>query len=119
MTRASDYYRRLKADPEKYEAYLARKRAEVKARKKVNPDYDAARKRRWRMRQPEYSRLMRSVNQAVHKAVKSGRLVRPGACSKCGKTCKPEAHHFKGYAKQNWLVVDWLCRKCHMGVHHA
>lgn len=119
MTRASDFYNRIKADPVKYEAYLARKRAEDGARRQARPGYDAKRKKRWRERNPERAKLMRSVNQAVHKAVKSGKLVRPGNCSECGKKCTPEAHHAKGYRKEFWLVVEWLCRKCHMGVHHA
>lgn len=119
MTRASDFYYRLKSDPEKYAAYLARKRAEDQARRASRPGYDAMRKSQWRNKNPDRSKLMRSVNQAVHKAVKSGKLVRPEACSKCGKKCKPEAHHAKGYAKQNWLIVEWICRKCHMGVHHS
>jgi|JI7StandDraft_1071085.scaffolds.fasta_scaffold265956_2 hypothetical protein len=50
---------------------------------------------------------------AVFRAVKSGKLVRPETCSSCGKSCKPQAHHHKGYDKENRLDVVWLCSGCH------
>lgn len=53
------------------------------------------------------------VKRAAHKvwyAIKTGKLVRPDACSRCGKECRPEAAHHD-YAKP--LDVIWLCRSCH------
>lgn len=28
-----------------------------------------------------------------------------------------EAHHHKGYAEENWLNVQWLCKQCHEKNH--
>lgn len=48
---------------------------------------------------------------AVHKALKSGLLVRPAACEQCAVTDKPiQAAHYD-YAEP--LRVRWLCRRCH------
>src|SRR5437870_4357481 len=120
MTKAQKKYYRVKADPVRYAAYLARKRREDAARREAGRgrpnEVNAAHKRRWRTQRPEYSKLMRRVNFAVHRTVKSGKLVRPTMCSNCGIVGKIEAHHYKGYAKENWLDVQWLCRRCHMGV---
>ena len=49
-------------------------------------------------------------------ALKTGKLIRPKECSKCGRKCKPQAHHHNGY--QNPLEITWLCRDCHMIIHH-
>ena len=42
-----------------------------------------------------------------------GLLVRPAHCSKCGKECKPQAHHHRGYSKEYVLDIVWLCVPCH------
>jgi hypothetical protein len=50
----------------------------------------------------------------VHRAIKSGKLLKPGECSNCklgGRTI--EAHHVD-YKKP--LDVVWLCRSCHVMV---
>lgn len=49
----------------------------------------------------------------VLKAIKKGLLIRPNKCEKCGIKCKPDGHHYKGYAKENRLNVQWLCKVCH------
>jgi hypothetical protein len=46
-------------------------------------------------------------------ALKQGKMIRPTECSKCHVTCKPQAHHHKGYAEKYRLDVVWLCRPCH------
>lgn len=60
-------------------------------------------------------RLQQSAHQAVYKAVKKGILAKPDKCQHdgCEKT-RIDAHHHKGYERQFWLDVQWLCRK-----HHA
>jgi hypothetical protein len=55
------------------------------------------------------------AHQLVYDALQGGRLVRPGACSSCGKPCKPQAHH-DDYSKP--LEVRWLCVGCHVRHHH-
>lgn len=52
----------------------------------------------------------------VRRAIKSGKLIRPTACSFCGCECKPHAHH-DSYNIKDWLNVRWLCLKCH-ATHH-
>lgn len=50
------------------------------------------------------------AHQAVADAIRSGRLVRPAACSSCGIACHPDAHHADYSAP---MGVEWLCRRCH------
>ncbi len=51
----------------------------------------------------------------LNTAVLKGFLKRPRTCSKCKKEGRIEAHH-NNYRKP--LVVLWLCKKCHCGLHH-
>lgn len=84
------YVARKKAeDPEAWRAYLNEKR------------------KRWRHANP----LRGRAHTKVWKAVKQGVLIRPNACERCGKACKPEATH-DDYSKP--LEVEWLCRRCHI-----
>ena len=50
----------------------------------------------------------------LHKAISDGLLKRPLNCEKCGSPKIIEAHH-NDYEKP--LEVQWLCRKCHKGLH--
>jgi hypothetical protein len=56
----------------------------------------------------------RRAREAVKRAVKSGRLVRPKACEGCGYALPVAAHH-PDYTKP--LDVEWLCVDCHAGRH--
>jgi hypothetical protein len=47
-------------------------------------------------------------------AIRSGRLVRPGACDVCGLACRPDSHH-DDYNRP--LEIRWLCESCHKKVH--
>lgn len=58
--------------------------------------------------------FLESAHRAVRKALRVGALVRPEACEGCGRMGGTEAHH-ADYSKQ--LEVEWLCPKCHMGIH--
>lgn len=64
------------------------------------------------------SYVPRAVREVAHNAVahalRTGRLVRPSTCSRCGRRCKPDAHH-ADYRKP--LDVEWLCRRCHNRAH--
>jgi len=51
----------------------------------------------------------------VGHAVRTGQLLKPDACSKCGSGEKIEGHH-EDYSDP--LDVIWLCRVCHLE-HHA
>lgn len=54
-----------------------------------------------------------AAHAAVHRAVKTGDLVKPSACSRCGLEGPVEGHH-RDYSKP--LDVEWLCWWCHMYV---
>ncbi len=66
--------------------------------------------RAWRARNKDRRRIIQKASSAVFQAVKTGRLVRPETCCKCGRTGKIEAAH-TDYDKL--LDVIWLCRSCH------
>ncbi len=82
-----------------------RERRNTESFKSAMKRYGAA----YRERFPERSK----ARIAVGHAVRDGRLFRPSSCSNCGKKCRPEGHHHKGYARENWLDVVWLCKPCH------
>lgn len=50
------------------------------------------------------------ARQAVQKHLKKE------PCMVC-KSEKTDAHHYLGYEKENWLNVQWLCRKHHALAH--
>jgi hypothetical protein len=51
----------------------------------------------------------------VASAVKKGTLAKPNACERCGKHAKLDGHHPD--AKGQPLLVQWLCRSCHVILH--
>lgn len=51
---------------------------------------------------------------AVRGAVRSGKLVKPDACEKCGEISPLQGHH-DDYSKP--LEVEWLCAFCHGKQH--
>lgn len=58
-------------------------------------------------------RYQNAAHDAIKRAVASGRLIRPQACEKCLVKSKLHAHHHRGYSKEHYLDVQWLCPKCH------
>ena len=54
------------------------------------------------------------ARQAVHAAIKCGKLVRSDTCARCGEGGKIEAHH-PDYSKP--LKVEWVCLMCHRPLH--
>ncbi len=55
------------------------------------------------------------AKEAVRYAVRVGKIKKE-LCSKC-KIIDVEAHHYKGYEKENWFEIMWLCHKHHMQMH--
>jgi hypothetical protein len=53
------------------------------------------------------------AHTVVAYAIAAGDLIRPLKCSRCGRKCKPDAHHHRGYTPKHWLDVIWLCVICH------
>ncbi len=65
----------------------------------------------------EYFRLHPEIYAArldVHRALTSGKLVRPCSCEECGNECVPHGHHENYFLP---LSVAWLCSKCHAKKH--
>lgn len=109
-------YEKVKSNPEKYAAYLGRKRAEQRARRAKGVGYSGERKRSWRANQPAADARQRAAHRAVELAVNTGRLVRPKECSDCGTKASAQAHH-SSYEREHWLDVEWLCQNCHSQRH--
>jgi hypothetical protein len=85
--------------------YIAIGRPDIAERMREN---DRRRSREFRDRYPHLIR----ATQAVREALQRGDLMRPSTCSRCGKVCRPEAHH-RSYEPEGLLDVEWLCRECH------
>lgn len=85
--------------------------------------YDRMRYRRDEYRQRQMRSLlksrspeMRRVHYLMGNAIRDGRAIRPEGCWHCGAVCVPEAHH-SFYDPDNFDVVTWLCRSCHVLAH--
>lgn len=60
------------------------------------------------------------ANFCVNNALRNGKLKRKVRCFDCKKVggkvrngaSELVADHYLGYAKKNWLKVQWVCRKC-------
>jgi len=52
------------------------------------------------------------ARDAVYRAVKEGRLIKPDRCEDCGATGRIEGHHHS-YEPEHWLDVKWVCKRCH------
>lgn len=119
-------YRAVKADPEKYAAYLAKQRARYRLKRRDDPHYiernKAYRKEYWQ--RPE----VKEKNNRYHKTrdkkkvrarwtvnnlKRTGKLI-PKPCEKCGNPIS-EAHH-PDYEQPK--LIRWLCVRCH-GAEHA
>lgn len=88
--------------------------AAEKRRKEINVGYVKYNRKagidRWRKAHPERVK----AGDAVKVALRKGTLVR-GTCLIANDDCRGqiEAHHYKGYAKEHWLDVVWLCKYHH------
>ena len=82
----------------------------AKSRLASDPEYCSGRSRDWRAKNPD----KKKAQNAVSHAIRDGRLLRPGKCSKCSSACTPEAHH-GDYSDS--LGVEWLCVSCHKTAH--
>lgn len=77
-----------------------------------NKDKIKAGKQEYRRKNPEKIQ----AQKAVKNASRSGKLIRPEYCEMCGDPGRIEGHH-DSYDPDRWLVVTWLCRKCHAFLH--
>jgi hypothetical protein len=70
-----------------------------------------------RLRESAHGKIVIAARNAVNHAVTAGTLTRPTTCPECGGDGNGrviEAHHHKGYDREVWLDVAWLCRRCHV-----
>lgn len=55
----------------------------------------------------------------LNAAVRQGKVIKSDHCESCNFNCKTEAHHYLGYAVENWYSVKWLCKVCHRKIEQA
>jgi hypothetical protein len=55
-----------------------------------------------------------AAHNKVARAIKSGKIIRPGRCQQCNTKGKVVGHHHD-YKKP--LEVAWLCQPCHKQLH--
>jgi len=89
----------------------------LRAWAKANSQNKRRHQNKWIIKNHDYYLRLRRVYTAVKKAIERGDLMRPLECSRCNIPCVPHAHHHLGYAKEHWLDVIFLCRKCHHAEH--
>lgn len=77
---------------------------------KANKAKKAQGNKEWRMRNAERVKVIRDANNAMHRAISKGVLIRGVVCCWCGSDSGIEGAHFD-YSKP--LEVLWLCRSCH------
>ena len=70
------------------------------------------------MQQDWFPELQQQARQAVYDALVTGQLRQFTTCQRCRQVKHTLAHHYKGYAPENWLEVQWLCPTCH-GLTHS
>lgn len=61
--------------------------------------------------------LRTKARDAVRNAIKLGKFDKGLRCQYCGETKNLQAHHYKGYEKEHWFDVEWVCSKCHSIIH--
>ena len=100
---------------EYYQAYDRKRsvlphRAEL--RKKVNTQWqrDGRRLEVMRRYREKYPEKYKAITM-VHNALRSGKLIQPNSCEKCGKVTRNIEGHHDDYSKP--LDVRWLCLSCH------
>lgn len=88
----------------------------ARCRKYEQSEKGRARNRRRARLYNAKNKAKRAARRRVLLAIEKGLLMRPNACSRCERSCIPQAHH-ADYSKA--LEVIWLCRNCHDAEHGA
>jgi hypothetical protein len=68
-----------------------------------------------RMRYQKEPLNYKRAHYTLHDAVRYKKIEKQ-PCAICGES-KVEGHHYLGYEPENWLTVQWLCRKHHFDTH--
>ena len=80
----------------------------------VETNKGSAASRRAKKRRESKNGHKKKVAGLLCAAVKSGKILRPKRCSRCGARAKVHGHH-EDYSKP--LAVEWLCSPCHREHH--
>jgi len=59
------------------------------------------------------------AQNALNYQIRIGKIVRPSKCSICGDGGRIESHHHKGYAREHWFDVQWVCTRCHKRIQRS
>jgi ribosomal protein S27AE len=94
-------------DKRAYYSKYDQERYKTDSRRKMQTEYQKIR----RLRYPQKYLAWRTVSNSL----RSGKLIKPDICSKCGSGKKIQAHH-EDYSKP--LDIIWLCFKCHRELEH-
>ena len=117
--RVKGYVKKRKKVPAAYRR--EEKRNWMRQWREKNPETNRENNAKWRAENKDKISLMKReykqknrerilARKKTYRAIKSGEIKRPNACSMCGKPGKIEAHH-EDYSKQ--LNITWLCALCH------
>ncbi len=77
---------------------------------------DPGRRKYSREHKPKRTPIRQRAHNAVQRAVRSGKLIKPSECNRCGTDQVRIVGHHADYNKP--LDVEWLCDLCHLR-HHA
>lgn len=80
-----------------------------------NPDKIKVHQKKAQAKYLPKNRQKQLCHDKVGKALKSGKLIRPSACSRCQNTERRLHAHHDDYTKP--LKVVWLCHVCHRAHH--
>jgi hypothetical protein len=90
-------------------------KAAVRMKRYAQSDAGKAAKRRYAEKNADRIKARRAVSHAIVR----GDLLRPEFCEDCFEKRHVQAHHHRGYDKEHWLDVVWLCQDCHDQEHHG
>lgn len=77
----------------------------------ADPTYRRSERDRYRANPDKWK-----AKEYARRAVKSGKIAKADHCERCSGI-PVEMHHHRGYAREFWLTISWLCRSCHKLAH--
>ena len=113
----TDRERKLEKNRAWYHGNRENRNSQTKEWSRNNSDKVRKQKRAWIEKNKKKYLLVQAAYQAVQKALKSGVLIRSDKCQDCETFESTQAHHYKGYASEHYLDVQWLCPTCHSHRH--
>jgi hypothetical protein len=71
---------------------------------------------RWERTRMNYSKSDKVNAQRLVYNLMNRKILIPQTCEVC-KSSQTEPHHYKGYKREHWLSIQWLCDKHHVQEH--